>query len=138
MIIIMVNCDLIDDTIGYRPGKSLQWNFHSATFHDLFFLHCCFSYLENLTHSFSADKYDYYNTESTNISCNGSVDFRLFRAVSISKGNVTLIESESGIVKFSTSSLKLPQQQYGLYTCTIYASEGVKFIKEIHLSDQGM
>ena len=93
--------------------------------------------LENLSHSFSADKYDYYNTESVNISCTGSIDIPLFRAVSISKGNVTLIESESGTVKFSTSSLKSPKQHYGVYTCTLYAREGVKFIKEIHLKNQG-
>ena len=93
--------------------------------------------LESLIHSFKADKYDYYYTESTNISCNGSIDIPLFRAVSISKGNVTLIESETGTVKFSTSSLKPPQQQYGVYTCTLYAREGVKFVKEIHLKTQG-
>ena len=92
--------------------------------------------LENLSHSFSADKYDYYYSESTNISCNGSIDIPLFRAVSISKGNVTLIESETGTVKFSTSSLK-PPQQYGVYTCTLYARKGVKFVKEVHLKNQG-
>ena len=93
--------------------------------------------IENLSHSFSADNNDYYYTESTNISCNGSVDFPLFRAVSITKGNVTLIESQSGTVKFSTSSLKPPQQQYGVYTCTLHAKGGVKFVKEIHLKNQG-
>ena len=70
--------------------------------------------------------------------CNGSIDIPLFRAVSISKGNVSLIESKSGTVKFSTSSLKSPQQQYGVYICTVYTRKGVKFIKEIHLKNQGI
>ena len=94
-------------------------------------------FAENVSHFFSADKNDYYHTEQATLTCSGNVDIPEFTGITISKENVTLLQSESNMVQFSTNSIVKSVNQYGLYTCIMNARNEVKFTQRVHINNKG-
>ena len=95
-----------------------------------------FMFTENISHSFSAEKVQYYTTENVTLTCIGTIDVPDFTRIYIEKVNVTLNASEKNRVQFTTSSHKNRDLQYGIYNCIINA-EGLEFTKTLFLRNKG-
>ena len=66
-----------------------------------------FCFAENISHSFSAEKVQYYTMENVILTCIGTIDVPDFTRIYIEKVNVTLYTSEKNTVQFITSNLKI-------------------------------